>query len=103
MKKQKHTIHDDISVDDYHHKQAQLFQHEFEEQLHRRLSIEDDFLNELKMIQKMAMKGTLIPQYKQTLEEWQVMYPDRFDHFCKKLSVKHRQKLLHFLHLDHDE
>tara|TARA_A100000164_G_scaffold281932_1_gene254332 strand:- start:95 stop:412 length:318 start_codon:yes stop_codon:yes gene_type:complete len=100
MKKQKFMFNDDVSIDEYHQKQATIFRNEFEEELNRQNSIEEPFSDELKHIQKMALNGKLNPQHKQTLEEWREMYPDRFDNFCEQMNEANRYKLLHFLHLD---
>ncbi len=100
MKKQKFFLNDDVSVDEYHHKQASIFRHEFEEELNRQNSVEEAFSDELKHIQKMALNGKINPQHKQTLEEWREMHPDRFNNFCEQMSEENRYKLLHFLHLD---
>ena len=51
----------------------------------------------------MALKGKLNPIHKQVMEEWQSLFPDRFENFCNQMSDQNRQKLIHFLHLDHDE
>ncbi|RAP24707.1 hypothetical protein DID73_01105 [Candidatus Marinamargulisbacteria bacterium SCGC AG-343-K17] len=102
MKKQKNMYEDEISIDNYHDKQAELFREEFEQELENRNSIEDLFSDELKHIQKMALIGKLNPLHKQTLIEWREIYPERFDQFCKQMDNLNRQKLLHFLHLDND-
>ncbi len=103
MKKQKNVYEDDISIENYHNKQAALFRNEFEQELERRTTVEELFSDELKHIQKMALIGKLSPVHKQTLIEWREIYPDRFENFCKKMDDENRQKLLHFLHLDDDE
>ena len=85
MKKERKVYEDDISFENYHNKQAELF------------------TDELKHIQKMALIGKLSPVHKQTLTEWREIHPERFDNFCDKMNDENRQKLLHFLHLDDDE
>ena len=103
MKKDKTVYENDISFEKYHLKQAALFKKEFEKELRRRRSIEDAFNDELKYSQKMVFIGKLNPIHKQILTEWRDVYPDRFNHFCKQMNDKNRQKLMHFLHLDDDE
>ena len=103
MKKEKRVLEDDISFENYHNKQAELFRDEFEEELMRRTTVDDLFMEELKRIQKMALIGKLNPIHKQTLTEWRELHPERFDNFCDQMDDENRQKLLHFLHLDDDE
>ena len=103
MKKARKVYEDDISFENYHNKQAELFREEFEEELSRRVTVDDLFTDELKHIQKMALIGKLSPVHKQTLTEWREIHPERFDNFCDKMNDENRQKLLHFLHLDDDE
>jgi len=103
MKKEKRVLEDDISFENYHNKQAELFRDEFEEELRRRTALDDLFMEELKRIQKMALIGKLNPIHKQTLTEWRELHPERFDNFCDQMKDENRQKLLHFLHLDDDE
>ena len=103
MKKERKVYEDDISFENYHNKQAELFREEFEEELSRRVTVDDLFTDELKHIQKMALIGKLNPIHKQTLTEWREIHPERFDNFCDQMNDENRQKLLHFLHLDDDE
>ena len=103
MKKSKYMFNEDLSADDFHLKQAEIFRHEFAEELLRQSSSEDVFHDELKHIQKMVFRGKLNPQHKQILEEWRNTHPDRFDNFCNQMNEENRHKLLHFLHLDEDD
>ncbi|MEK9727604.1 MAG: hypothetical protein VW397_05815 [Candidatus Margulisiibacteriota bacterium] len=102
MKKQKYMFNDDITIDEYHDKQAAIFKREFEKELSRQADNEYDFTDELKHIQKMAFNGKINPLHKQIIEEWREMYPDRFENFCNQMNDENRHRLLHFLHLDED-
>ena len=79
------------------------FDESFEKELSNTYSDDTSFSESLKHIQKMALKGKLNPIHKQVMEEWQSLFPDRFENFCNQMSDQNRQKLIHFLHLDHDE
>ena len=103
MKKEKFMFNENISVDEYHQKQAKIFRHEFEEELLRQTNTEDAFSGELKHLQKMAFMGKLSPLHKQVLEEWKELYPKRFEKFCHQMDEENRHKLYHFLHLDEED
>ena len=102
MKKNKRIFEEEISIKEYENKPLTQFQDEFNKQLNETNSEEEVFTEELKHIQKMALIGKLNPIHKQILEEWKEVHPERFNHFCKQMNEINRQKLFHFLHLDHE-
>lgn len=102
MKKNKRIYLKDLSTGDYEEKSLNQFQEEFNEELTKNSTDEETFSEELKHIQKMALIGKLNPIHKQILEEWKDVHPDRFENFCNQMNNINRQKLMHFLHLDHE-
>ena len=102
MKKKKDLYEDEMSLENYYNKQTILFKEEFKNKLIQQSSEEYFFSEEIKHIKKMALMGKLNPMHKQTLEEWKDVFPDQFEHFCNQINGINRQKLLHFLNLDHE-
>ena len=99
MKKQNARYNENITLDEYQDKKDYLFKKEFESALSTQQDDSNEFNDNLKHIQKMALIGKLHPSYKPILEEWIDMYPERFHHFCEKVSEDHQEKLINFLHL----
>ena len=99
MKDRYEKTDEDIQIAEYHEKQSEIFIDEFDQEIQYMGSSDEHFSDELKTIQRLAMNGILSPKNKTLFHEWQMMYPDRFDHFCEQLSDENRLKLHNFLQL----